>query len=280
MTHLETTTSLTDESARPLSEVEQEVRQVLAWVDVQRMSKPQRAIPLNAIEKFALEAATRHSASPTDNDVERDLFTELTEAANILHKHGDFDLRDAVRDARAALQALPQPSGDDVERVALAERLRNFVSGTEGNLTMMRSVTAPLILEAADALQAIRGTDEGLMDALFAVRNTLMLVGRTCPARAEALEKADALLADYEPFITMQRNVEALPDNRGTDEGLVVAYLRRRAEQEPSAGLRERQGIDQRAVEYGQALLKACADEIESGEALANHQGNVRCDTE
>lgn len=44
----------------------------------------------------------------------------------------------------------------------------------------------------------------------------------------------------------------------------VVAYLRRRATQRPSDGLVERQGLPEIAIEYGQALLNACADEIEA----------------
>jgi len=43
-----------------------------------------------------------------------------------------------------------------------------------------------------------------------------------------------------------------------------VAYLRMRAEQRPSDGLIARQGLNERAIEYGQALLKSCADELET----------------
>jgi hypothetical protein len=48
------------------------------------------------------------------------------------------------------------------------------------------------------------------------------------------------------------------------DEARIIAdYLRRRSKQRPSDGLIERQSLTEDHILYGQALLAACADDIE-----------------
>lgn len=51
----------------------------------------------------------------------------------------------------------PEPASGDMEARAreMAERLRKYASGTEGNTTMMRDVAARLMYEAADLIEEI-----------------------------------------------------------------------------------------------------------------------------
>lgn len=52
--------------------------------------------------------------------------------------------------------------------------------------------------------------EELVLVALLTTRNALVAVGRDCPYRTEALEIADAALADYPPFIAQMQEQDRM----------------------------------------------------------------------
>ena len=51
-----------------------------------------------------------------------------------------------------------------------------------------------------------------------------------------------------------------------------IAYLKRRAKQRPGEDAMRRLDIDMKGARYGQALLMACIEEIETGETLLKYR--------
>ena len=96
------------------------------------------------------------------------------------------------------------------EREAI-ERLeeKDWPDAAYDQMVSVRLQDLRLVLPLARASLSAPRVQE-LVEALFDTRNALAIVGRPCRARTDAMEKADALLADYPPFVEMKGEMQAM----------------------------------------------------------------------
>jgi hypothetical protein len=91
------------------------------------------------------------------------------------------------------------------------------------------------------------------------------LIERVARAIHDTLDLSEGLKLDMamegEFSKAARAAITALQPIDGEVERL-IATIRERAKQQPSPGLMERQGLDEKAIRYGQALLLAVADEL------------------